>query len=302
MDAFDILGIDPNSSVAFAKVAYRRLASMHHPDKGGDTTRFQAIQTAWDAIERGYRRPVQQQPKKPSEGRPYGPGEWFDAYEKALHAKANPQQQRAKNVYGNGGKFGDVYKDFRQGTTGALEIDVPITDFDRPYIFSVSGTEYRVPNGVPHGWIGYVDPINDSRQNLSGARSILICVNLYAPHDRAMAIAGVEGPRTAFTNNVGDCVTIINTNAINLIVGAWVDVQDAFGKVCRVRIPSGFEPTRRLRVSGGGYYGYNEDSQKPVRTRGDLILQVDPTFTTLDKIPAEDFYNAMAVIDERKKS
>ena len=47
---YRILGVSPGASEEEIKKAYRRLASVHHPDKGGDTKKFQEIQTAYDAI------------------------------------------------------------------------------------------------------------------------------------------------------------------------------------------------------------------------------------------------------------
>jgi DnaJ-class molecular chaperone len=44
------LGLSPSASEEEVKKAYRKLASVHHPDKGGDTKKFQEIQTAYDAI------------------------------------------------------------------------------------------------------------------------------------------------------------------------------------------------------------------------------------------------------------
>jgi curved DNA-binding protein CbpA len=55
MTPFDVLGVPRNCSIEDAKAAYRRLASVNHPDKGGVTKRFQDIQGAWDKIENGYR-------------------------------------------------------------------------------------------------------------------------------------------------------------------------------------------------------------------------------------------------------
>lgn len=55
MTPFDTLGVPRNCSIEVAKAAYRRLASVNHPDKGGVTKRFQDIQGAWDKIENGYR-------------------------------------------------------------------------------------------------------------------------------------------------------------------------------------------------------------------------------------------------------
>lgn len=53
MDPYQILGIKRGASLDEAKKAYRKLASIHHPDKGGDTQRFQEIQTAYDSIASG---------------------------------------------------------------------------------------------------------------------------------------------------------------------------------------------------------------------------------------------------------
>lgn len=45
-DFYKILGVERTATADEIKRAYRRLASQHHPDKGGDTTRFQEIEEA----------------------------------------------------------------------------------------------------------------------------------------------------------------------------------------------------------------------------------------------------------------
>lgn len=44
----EVLNVDPSSSYEDVSTAYRRLASAHHPDKGGDQDRFIEIQRAWE--------------------------------------------------------------------------------------------------------------------------------------------------------------------------------------------------------------------------------------------------------------
>ena len=53
MDYYKTLGIERGASEDDIKRAYRKLASIHHPDKGGDTAKFQEIQAAYEAITSG---------------------------------------------------------------------------------------------------------------------------------------------------------------------------------------------------------------------------------------------------------
>lgn len=46
---WQVLGISQAASVEEIKVAHRRLVKEHHPDRGGDATKFQRIQEAYEA-------------------------------------------------------------------------------------------------------------------------------------------------------------------------------------------------------------------------------------------------------------
>lgn len=47
---YDILGVEVDASDARIKSAYRKLAAIHHPDKGGDPDRFMDIKKAYDVL------------------------------------------------------------------------------------------------------------------------------------------------------------------------------------------------------------------------------------------------------------
>lgn len=49
-DHYATLGVAKNATQDEIKRAFRKLASQHHPDKGGDTQRFQEIQAAYDTL------------------------------------------------------------------------------------------------------------------------------------------------------------------------------------------------------------------------------------------------------------
>jgi curved DNA-binding protein CbpA len=50
MDHYNTLGVSKTATPDEIKKAYRKLASQHHPDKGGDKAKFQEIQAAYDTL------------------------------------------------------------------------------------------------------------------------------------------------------------------------------------------------------------------------------------------------------------
>jgi hypothetical protein len=54
LDALRTLGLPADAPWATVKQAYRRLAALHHPDKGGDSARFRAVRAAYELLSRWY--------------------------------------------------------------------------------------------------------------------------------------------------------------------------------------------------------------------------------------------------------
>ncbi len=63
MDHYATLGVAKNATSDEIKKAYRKLASQHHPDKGGDTNKFQEIQTAYDTLSDPQKRSMYDNPQ-----------------------------------------------------------------------------------------------------------------------------------------------------------------------------------------------------------------------------------------------
>jgi DnaJ-class molecular chaperone len=71
-DHYAALGVARNASQDEIKRAFRKLASQHHPDKGGDTKKFQEIQAAYDTLGDAAKRQQYDTPAPQFSGMPGG--------------------------------------------------------------------------------------------------------------------------------------------------------------------------------------------------------------------------------------
>lgn len=97
LDHYATLGVSRTASPDEIKRAFRKLASQHHPDKGGDTAKFQSIQAAYDTLGDTDKRAAYDNPS------PFGPrhggqtfdfGSIFDIF--GAQFKQSQTQQRAQ--------------------------------------------------------------------------------------------------------------------------------------------------------------------------------------------------------------
>jgi DnaJ-class molecular chaperone len=71
-DHYAALGVARTASPDEIKRAFRKLASQHHPDKGGDTKKFQEIQAAYDILGNAAKRQQYDNPQPQFAGFPGG--------------------------------------------------------------------------------------------------------------------------------------------------------------------------------------------------------------------------------------
>ena len=78
MDHYSTLGVNKDASPDDIKRAYRKLASQHHPDKGGDKATFQKVQQAYETLSDPGRRQQYDNPQPQGFHFEFGPGGGFD--------------------------------------------------------------------------------------------------------------------------------------------------------------------------------------------------------------------------------
>ena len=99
-DHYATLGVAKTATADEIKRAYRKLASQHHPDKGGDTARFQQIQTAYDVLGDEAKRQAYDNPAPQFSGFPGGFGAQFnmgDIFNQMFGGQGFPGQHPRRN-------------------------------------------------------------------------------------------------------------------------------------------------------------------------------------------------------------
>jgi DnaJ-class molecular chaperone len=284
MDYYKILGIPNTASADEIKTAYRKLASQHHPDKGGDTAKFQEIQVAYatvsdegkrhqyDAQRSGARRPQFQwntstAPQDINEVfRQFG----FDGHDPFGQFRTQQQQQPRRN------------KDLR--------IEIPLSlastlqDQSKTIQIKTNGgtpsaIEVKIPRGIT----------NDVTIKYNGLGDNLVTTlprgDLYVH----FSIHRVEN----FHVNGLDLYTQVNVNCLLATVGGKVVVTGLDDKTFELTLPIGTQAGKKFRISGQGLF------QRDTETRGDLYVEV--TLTVPENLTDEQLDSIRNLLDANTK-
>ncbi len=245
MSHYDTLGVSKSASQDEIKKAFRKLASQHHPDKGGDTAKFQEIQSAYDTL--------------------------GDPDKRAAYDNPAPQF----SGFGQGGQFGNMHDIFSQMFGGGgfggfpgqhprqnhvrMSLWISLLDVARggrrPVALGTqSGTntiEIEIPLGVEDG-------DNVQYQGL-------------APGGQDLVIQFRVQPDPRFRREGLNLYTEQKVNIWDMLLGADVEVRNVEGHGLTVKIPPRTQPGTTLRLRQQGLRDRNN-------RQGDLMLKIHPEF------------------------
>lgn len=286
MTHYDTLGVPENASSEEIKKAYRKLANQHHPDKGGDTTKFQQIQSAYDILSDNNRRA-----QYDAESRGIG-GFRFTVNGQDMGSGMPPEMEdMLRNfgfAFGQGfAGHGDPFSHFRQPRKNKdLQIDLVVslasTLNEQTKIINVRTTngdiypvEVKIPRGVrPSSTIKY--------PNLGD--------NFFATLPRGDLYIKVQiEANTDFGVDNLDLIKNIEIDCIRAILGDTVTIHGLDDKRFELTIPAGTQPNTKFRIPHQGLYAMNQN------VRGAMIINVKisvPTNLTTEqtKILSELFF------------
>lgn len=219
MNPYDILGVDRSATPEEIKSAYRRLASKHHPDRGGDTKTFQEIQAAYDTLTDPQKRQAFDNPGMGGFGGPFSNG-------------GNPLNDIFAQFFGGGARQRiytlTVFVTLEQVAKGSIENVQINTNTGAKVIqlqipaFTEDGTQVRYDGIMPDG------PVQVQ----------------FRVHRHPV-----------FTRTGSDLQCTKRVNLFKLIVGTSVIVSDIFGQQIELNIPEMTRPGVKFRIPGRGIQG-----------------------------------------------
>jgi len=242
-DHYATLGVAKNATQDEIKKAFRRLASQHHPDKGGDTAKFQEIQAAYDTLGDETKRQQYDNPAPQFGG--FGQGAQFGNMHDIF-----------SQMFGGQSPFGQQHprRNHLRMTLWVTLLDVARGGRRPVALGTATGTstiEIEIPLGIDDG---------DNVQ-YSGI----------APGGQDLVIQFRVQPDPKFRREGLNLYTDQKVSVWDMLLGADAEIRNVEGHALTIKIPARTQPGITLRLRQQGLRDRNG-------RQGDLMVKIHPEF------------------------
>lgn len=271
MTHYDTLGVTESASQDEIKKAYRKLANQHHPDKGGDTNKFQQIQSAYETLGDDNRR-AQYDAERRGQG-----GFRFTVNGQDMASGIPPEMEDMLRNFGfafgsgfanNADPF-NVFRQPRRNKDLQIELVVSLASTleEQVKIINVKTSngetypvEVRIPRGVKPGSTIKYSGLGDNFFASLPRGDLFVKINIEA--------------NTEFGVDNYDLHKTLEVDCVRAMLGTVYAVTGLDGRVFELNIAPGTQPGTRLRIPNQGLYIMNQN------IRGSLLINVKITIPT----------------------
>lgn len=248
MDYYQTLGVNRNASQDEIKKAYRKLASKHHPDKGGDKQKFQEIEEAYRTLSDDQKRAEYDNPQ-PQFSHHFG---GFDPQDIFSQMFGGPH-------FGQG--FGRQQPRKNKSVTLTIQMTLQEVLTGKEVLGTIrlpSGKEQAINLNIPAG----VDSGDQIKYSGLGDDSIP-----GIPKGDIIAQIHVM-PDYRFQRQGPNLLVEETVSIFDAILGSKIKVKTLENKTIELTIPEGTKPDTILSCSGQGLPYKNN------RARGNLFVRI----------------------------
>jgi curved DNA-binding protein len=257
-NAYETLGVPKGASEEEIKRAYRRLASAHHPDKGGDTGKFQEIQSAYETLSDPQKRAQHDNPS-PFQHHQGSNGSHFE-----FHFGGGPEDLFAQ-FFNQGFPGGHPFQQRQPRRNKDLRVQLQVTlastlEQQRKTISvqTTKGDRYNVdvdiPRGVGDGTTIKYSQMGDNMFDTLTRGDLYVIITLQP--DNRFELHGIN------------VVTKIEIDSIDAMLGCDKIITGIDNKEYNIKIPQGCQQDTKFGLQGQGLYQMNTNH------RGDLIAVI----------------------------
>lgn len=256
MDYYKILNIAENASKDEIKTAYRKLASKHHPDRGGDTATFQNIQQAYDVLSDDRKR-----------------AEYDASKHGAFAGQGQPSMEDIFNSFGFSFGQNDIFSQFMRNQRRnpdiktSISIELKDTLYETTKFVNIrtknnenKTLEIKIPRGIKSGTVMKF-----------GGGGETIFPNA-PPGDLYISINVEDDPK--YVQRGLDLETVLDVNCFDAILGCEVEIKTLSDKVFSIKIPSNTQQSTRFKIPGEGLYEFQKD------IKGSLYIKINVNIPT----------------------
>jgi len=227
------LGIPPGATEEEIKKAYRKLASMHHPDKGGDTKKFQEIQTAYDVLVK------EKNTKQNTHSR-------FDDLENIFN-----MGRRAAGGYDPFAQFGfRTHADAGQVRNPDITLNVPCSLEEAFHGFTKT-IEFVLPNGEEKRLVVTFPTGTTPDIKIRYAGDGVTMINSRPPGD--VYVKPNIQDHDIWTLRKNDLFTQIKINVWLAMFGGTIQITDITGSLLDITVPAGTQDGTQIRLKDRGF-------------------------------------------------
>jgi curved DNA-binding protein len=251
MNYYDVLGVPRTATADEIKRAYRRLASQHHPDKGGDTARFQEIEAAYRTLGDAEKRAEYDNPRQ-----------FFGQH-------PNSWQQAGTQF-----NFDDIFSMFGARFTqprghARMNLWISLQDLAQPgtklvSVGTAAGTqtiEINIPYAVADG----------DHVQYPGL----------APGGQDLVVTFKIKPDANWQRQDNHLITNLSVSILQLMAGAEVSISDIRGNQLMLTVPPMTQPSALLRVRNRGLQSQNgQFGDMLVRMVAKIPAKISPELMT----------------------